>query len=257
MRWYYRLFDQEFGPSGLDELSEMVRQGTLSATDLVRPADSQEWQPAECDAVLGLQFLQDAGLQDAEQTAESDHYPATSLEWQAAVKAALLQRWKLAPKSEAEIAASTEGRLSTWLNAVWRYPLWGVITCVIWGVQALIWLVSVTIGQLAIVRRLGLFLAQAIDVTLILIEESKSFVRKAIVVFLTVSVMGICGYSLWSWTAREQLRFPSHQQVAVTYLFPFVGPCEPAEYWFWLINTMTVAGLVTCGFAIWLVRQAK
>lgn len=51
-RWFYRVFDQEMGPVGFQDLAEMVRAGTLTADDRVRREFSQDWTPAR--EVIGL-----------------------------------------------------------------------------------------------------------------------------------------------------------------------------------------------------------
>jgi hypothetical protein len=51
-RWFYRVFDQEMGPVGFQDLTEMVRTGTLTEDDRVRREFSEEWTPAR--EVIGL-----------------------------------------------------------------------------------------------------------------------------------------------------------------------------------------------------------
>jgi len=51
-RWFYRVFDQEMGPVGFQDLVEMVRAGTLTEKDRVRRESGEEWiAPRE---VIGL-----------------------------------------------------------------------------------------------------------------------------------------------------------------------------------------------------------
>lgn len=45
-QWYYQLFGEEFGPVSGDGLRTLIEDGTLSATDSVRRAESSEWIPA-------------------------------------------------------------------------------------------------------------------------------------------------------------------------------------------------------------------
>lgn len=45
-QWYYQLFGEEFGPVSGDGLRTLIEDGTLSATDSVRRAESAEWIPA-------------------------------------------------------------------------------------------------------------------------------------------------------------------------------------------------------------------
>ena len=51
-RWFYRVFDQEMGPVGFQDLAELVRAGTLTEEDPVRREFSEDWIAAR--AVIGL-----------------------------------------------------------------------------------------------------------------------------------------------------------------------------------------------------------
>ena len=51
-RWFYKVFDQEMGPVGFQDLAELVRAGTLTEEDRVRREFSEEWTPAR--EVIGL-----------------------------------------------------------------------------------------------------------------------------------------------------------------------------------------------------------
>lgn len=53
-QWYYRLFDEEFGPMQLDELKQLAEFGTISAADEVRSSSSSSWVTAASVAELGL-----------------------------------------------------------------------------------------------------------------------------------------------------------------------------------------------------------
>lgn len=55
-RWYYQLFDEEFGPVTEDVLRELVSEGTLSGSDLVRRGDSNKWEVADT-ALLDTQDI--------------------------------------------------------------------------------------------------------------------------------------------------------------------------------------------------------
>jgi hypothetical protein len=50
--WFYRVFDQEMGPVGFQDLAELVRAGTLTEEDPVRREFSEEWIRAR--EVIGL-----------------------------------------------------------------------------------------------------------------------------------------------------------------------------------------------------------
>jgi len=52
MQWYHKAFDNELGPLSFQELTQMVRDGTVTEDDLVRPDYLQVWQRAE--TVIGL-----------------------------------------------------------------------------------------------------------------------------------------------------------------------------------------------------------
>lgn len=51
-RWFYRVFDQEMGPVGFQDLAELVRAGTLTEEDRVRREFGDEWIAAR--EVIGL-----------------------------------------------------------------------------------------------------------------------------------------------------------------------------------------------------------
>lgn len=51
-RWFYRLFDQELGPVGFQDLAQMVAKGTLTEDDRVRREFSEDWIAAR--DVIGL-----------------------------------------------------------------------------------------------------------------------------------------------------------------------------------------------------------
>lgn len=51
-RWFYRVFDQELGPLGFQDLAEMVGAGTLTEDDRVRREFSDKWIAAR--EVIGL-----------------------------------------------------------------------------------------------------------------------------------------------------------------------------------------------------------
>ena len=53
-QWYYRMFDEEFGPMPFEDLKQLVEFGTISATDEVRSADSGQWIAAAEVDQLGL-----------------------------------------------------------------------------------------------------------------------------------------------------------------------------------------------------------
>ncbi len=44
-QWYYQLLMEEFGPVSDSAILELIDDGTLSSTDLVRPDDSHQWIP--------------------------------------------------------------------------------------------------------------------------------------------------------------------------------------------------------------------
>ncbi len=54
-RWYYRKQQKECGPVRFRDLTQLVRDGALSAADLVRPENHAEWQRA--DTVIGLFYM--------------------------------------------------------------------------------------------------------------------------------------------------------------------------------------------------------
>lgn len=53
-QWYYRMFDEEFGPMPFEELQQLAEFGTLSAIDEVRSAASSDWVAAASVDGLGL-----------------------------------------------------------------------------------------------------------------------------------------------------------------------------------------------------------
>lgn len=52
--WYYRMFDQEFGPVPFEELKQLAELGSIAGADEVRSADSSTWQTANLVSELGL-----------------------------------------------------------------------------------------------------------------------------------------------------------------------------------------------------------
>ena len=60
--WYYRMFDEEFGPMPLDELKQLADFGTLAAADKVRSSQSSEWVIAASVAELGLAMTETAEI---------------------------------------------------------------------------------------------------------------------------------------------------------------------------------------------------
>jgi len=42
-RWYYQMLVEEFGPVEVTTIRQLIKDGTLSSTDLVRSEDSSEW----------------------------------------------------------------------------------------------------------------------------------------------------------------------------------------------------------------------
>ena len=61
--WFYRVFDEEFGPVSLDDLREFVKNGTLSGNDDVRPEALTIWVPAK--AVRELQDLYQEAIESS------------------------------------------------------------------------------------------------------------------------------------------------------------------------------------------------
>jgi len=53
-QWYYRMFGQDFGPVGIDELKQLAELGSISSGDEVRPANSSNWVAADSVSELGL-----------------------------------------------------------------------------------------------------------------------------------------------------------------------------------------------------------
>lgn len=53
-QWYYRMFDEEFGPMPFEELQQLAQFGTLSAMDEVRSAGTSDWVAAASVDGLGL-----------------------------------------------------------------------------------------------------------------------------------------------------------------------------------------------------------
>jgi len=80
-RWFYKLFDQEVGPVGFQDLAEMVAKGTLTEDDRVRREFSEEWIAAR--DVIGLfraaQVAPPAASTEAEPRAAAP--PAKPLAW--------------------------------------------------------------------------------------------------------------------------------------------------------------------------------
>ena len=52
--WYYRMFDQEFGPVPFEELKQLAELGSIAAADEVRSTSSSTWQTASFVSELGL-----------------------------------------------------------------------------------------------------------------------------------------------------------------------------------------------------------
>lgn len=52
--WYYRMFDQEFGPVPFEELKQLAELGSIAGADEVRSSDSSTWQTASLVSELGL-----------------------------------------------------------------------------------------------------------------------------------------------------------------------------------------------------------
>lgn len=73
-RWYYQLFDEEFGPVTEDVLRELLAEGTLSGSDSVRREDTENWEAADA-ALLEMPDI-DAML--AEVPSIADHFDQQS-----------------------------------------------------------------------------------------------------------------------------------------------------------------------------------
>ena len=43
-RWFYRLFNEEFGPIVEDQVVELIRSNVLTQSDAIRSEDSEHWQ---------------------------------------------------------------------------------------------------------------------------------------------------------------------------------------------------------------------
>mgnify|MGYP003704587001 FL=1 len=61
-QWYYQLLGEEFGPVSAESLRELMKDGTISESDPVRPVDSADWQPAS--SYSELQGSDDAVISD-------------------------------------------------------------------------------------------------------------------------------------------------------------------------------------------------
>jgi hypothetical protein len=46
-QWFYQMLGEEFGPVSAESLQQLVEDGMLDASDLVRPVDSTHWRPVD------------------------------------------------------------------------------------------------------------------------------------------------------------------------------------------------------------------
>ena len=58
--WYYRMFGQDFGPVGFDELKELAELGSISSADEVRLSTTSNWVTADSVNELGLSAVNSA-----------------------------------------------------------------------------------------------------------------------------------------------------------------------------------------------------
>jgi hypothetical protein len=58
-QWFYQMLGEEFGPISTAGLQQLVADGTLADSDLVRPADSPDWMPLSAAALDAADVLTD------------------------------------------------------------------------------------------------------------------------------------------------------------------------------------------------------
>ena len=289
-QWYYKAFDQELGPLPFRELVQRVRDGELTAEDCVRADHEQDWRRAE--TVPGLFYMarrsQIESLEPSAESSPDESQPADALPVEITpVEAAepeipgwllrILERLRageLDPQRARQLLGelmAVDQRLSEDATAFLADALEhedeaadGLAAHV--GSEQHLELT----GQLAdaieealaeIDRRAGPQPQKQAGRLHRIARSCRTLIadRKLAHYALRIGGAMIAGNLalLWldRWTAREALRFPGLLEKQGMRVFPVIGECQPAEYWFFAVD-LAIAAAVAAYLGIrWVERR--
>lgn len=278
-RWYCRVLGEEFGPLTFRQLTRLVREGTVSEEDSVRPDYQKHWQSAE--SVVGLYYMAFRAPQlpeeseadgvsvgpharltvptDRIESDEDDDDPAalTLMEAIAQKRQSALETGGPRPFSEENVdsdGVGTDGLEDSFLpdeEADLSAPsqLSSAIADAMAQVdekaqksvsrQRLVWWICLPVQ---LISGLGGWQQTA---------------RWGYVLTTTAVAANGAAWGLMQWSDHEQLRFPSRSQATALPFFPGFGRCGETEYWMLFGHTVFFAGLAAFLAARWLVNKAE
>lgn len=270
-RWYCRVLGEQFGPLTFRELARLVRDGSLSEDDDVRPDYQKHWQSA--DTVIGLYYMAfraPGGTEDpdanevavavpplesaSEEDDGDDNDPAMLTLMEAIARKRQSADGSVSHGSVAGDSAEIDGE--DFLDPFGEEgdfdlsapsELTGAIADAVavadektgvddrrrpWWIRFPSRLIS-GVGGWHRTARWGYLLAAT-----------------------AVAANGT-SLALMEWSDQEQLRFPSREKTAMLPYFPGIGRCGEFEYWILFGHTVFFAGLVVFLAARWLLNRAE
>lgn len=278
--WHYKSLGQEFGPITFRDLTRMVREGELSAEDLVRPEYDAHWQRA--DEVPGLLHMAHVTPNEPEPAAEewddlklvseadveellpSDEQPA----W---MKRILARLWSGETVSESEKERVVGFLRSGGIDAGPanesddEFPeaktAGGEIIAGDLAAQSSLGVGGGFYGETQPKSAVGALLAEmdeAHEAEVAAAEAKRRGWRFSLkdvasdgwlwTQVLRVGAAMLCAnlafFWLEHWTATEALRFPGLLEKSGMRMIPMIGSCSPTEYWLFIVDlTLVAAGL--------------
>jgi serine/threonine protein kinase len=130
-RWFYRVFDQELGPVGFQDLVELIRAGTLTEGDRVRRELSEEWQAAR--DVIGLFRAADAVRSEPERRSQQTGGTQAAASGRTSAAAAATRLPAPAPVEPAAAARSRRVPVRALLGASGGVALAVVVVLAVWS----------------------------------------------------------------------------------------------------------------------------
>lgn len=243
--WYWQEDGIEQGPISFQELVSLVREVKLDELDLVRPEYAREWQPAY--RIVGLYHM--AGRVAREPVPESTLPDSTGYadaiesnevdETLTDASGQDLDTWLQQSSLEDATTAGPGTKLSRIADA---YQMDAEAAREMFSkdesaIQAAINAASEHLDRRKPVRSVLRWASY--------LKPSDSVLRQFFRIAMGIMLGSVVIIGIHHWSQTELQRYPDPQLMqAQIQLFPFWGPATGWEYWFLLIDTGLIAGLV-------------
>jgi len=285
--WHYKSLGHEFGPVSFRDLTRMVRDGELTADDQVRSEFSDRWQWA--DEVPGLFHM--AHVTEQEPDVEADEHSAqecdeldffTEAELEELLPAEEQPKWmkRILERmwSGDAVSESEQERVLGFLRSAVDDNVTDDADAAAADAQGVDGSSgsSLRVGedfygeaQPSTVGGLLAEMEEEHEANLAVAEAKRRSWRFSLrdvasdrwlwTQVLRVGAAMLCANLafLWleRWSTREALRFPGLLEERGVRMFPVIGSCSPAEFWFFTVDLMMIGAGVGYATVRWVQRH--